>query len=310
MGLYILRRLLLLVPLILGITLCAFLLLRSIPGDPALSLVGERADPAVIDEIRKEIGADRNVGEQYLGYLSLLLRGDFGRSYYTRRDVFTDMREKFPNTLFLAVCAMLIAAPAGTALGVLSVFSRSGALKRLINGLSIAGLSVPVFWNAVMIMLVLSLIMKLLPPSGTGGLQYVIMPAIVLAVPACATVARVTRTSIDEVKSMPFVTTARAKGVPPLRVTLVHVFRNAIIPVITIIGLDFGSYLNGAVVTETIFGWDGIGRFTMEGILKRDYPVILGCILFGTLVFVIVNLVTDIICRWLDPRVRFHAKGR
>lgn len=310
MGFYILKRIALLVPLLAGITLCAFLLLRSIPGDPALSLVGERADPSVIDEIRREIGTDRSLPAQYAGYLSLLLRGDLGKSYYTRRDVFADMVEKFPNTLLLAVCAMLIAVPAGIVLGALSAFSRSDAVRRLVDGLSIAGLSIPVFWNGIMIMLVLSLILRLLPPSGTGGFQYVIMPAFVLAIPACATIARITKTSLEDVRSMPFIMTAHAKGLPPLRVTLIHVFRNAVIPVITIIGLDFGSYLNGAVVTETIFGWDGIGRFTMEGILKRDYPVILGCILLGTLVFVVVNLVTDVICHYLDPRIRLNAKER
>lgn len=310
MGFYILKRLALLVPLLAGISLCAFLLLRSIPGDPALSLVGERADPAVIEELRREIGMDRGLAAQYVGYLSLLLRGDFGKSYYTRRDVFADMREKFPNTLFLAFCAMLIAAPVGMAMGILSAFGRAHGLGRFIDGLAIAGLSVPVFWNAIMIMLFLSLILKLLPPSGTGGFQYVIMPAIVLAVPAGATIARVTKTSLEEVMRMPFVTTAKAKGLPSRRVALIHMLRNAVIPIITIIGLDFGSYLNGAVVTETIFGWDGIGRFTMEGILRRDYPVILGCILTGTVVFVLVNLVTDIVCRYLDPRVRFNAKER
>ena len=155
-------------------------------------------------------------------------------------------------------------------------------------------------------MLLFSLKLHLFPPSGTGDMRFLILPAITLSLPALATLSRVTRTSLLEILEMPFITTARAKGITETKIRLIHVLKNALIPLITVIGLDFGSYLNGAVLTETIFGWDGIGRFTMEGIIKRDYPVIMGCVVMGTLFFVIINLIVDILYHYLDPRVRMR----
>lgn len=307
---YILKRVVLLVPLLLGITLFAFFLLKSLPGDIVLSLVGERASQETIESIRKELGADKGFLQQYAGYLSLLARGDFGRSYYTNRDVLQDIIAKFPNTLRLAGAAMLLAVPGGVAAGFLSAYRRGRAAEKAVAVLSLGGLSVPLFWSALMIMLLFSLTLKLFPPSGTGGVGFLVLPALALSLPAASTLARVTRTTVMEVLRMPYVTTARAKGVRRLRIGGIHVLKNALIPIVTIIGLDFGSYLNGAVVTETIFGWDGIGRFTMEGILKRDYPVIMGCVLVGTVVFVLINLATDLLYHLLDPRVRLHGKDR
>lgn len=275
-----------------------------------MSLVGERASPETIESIRKEIGADKGLLRQYIGYLKLLSHGDFGRSYYTNRDVMKDIVMKFPNTMKLAFAAMGIAVPLGMVLGFISAYKRGRFIDRLINALSIAGLSIPVFWSAIIFMLFLSLKLKLLPPSGTGDIRFIVLPALVLAIPATATLARVTKTTVIDIMKMPFIKTARAKGLKPIKISAVHILKNAIIPIVTIIGLDFGSYLNGAVVTETIFGWDGIGRFTMEGIIKRDYPVIMGCIVFGTIIFVVVNLITDIIYNYLDPRVRLHERER
>jgi ABC-type dipeptide/oligopeptide/nickel transport system permease component len=304
---YIGKRILLLVPLLAAVTFSAFLLLKALPGDPVLALVGERADPSVMEEMRRELGLDKGVMRQYGGYLLLLLKGDMGRSYYTQRDVFADIMGKFPRTIRLALASMLMAVPLGVILGIVSVY---GGVRwgRFVDALSMAGLSIPVFWLGIVVMLVFSLRLKWLPPSGTGGIRFLILPAAVLAVPAMATLIRVTRASVLEVREMAYVRTATAKGLRPLRIRFIHVLRNAIIPVVTIIGLDFGSYLNGAVVTETIFGWDGIGRFTMEGIIKRDYPVIMGCIIVGTIVFVLVNTITDIVYHALDPRVRLHGK--
>lgn len=310
MAAYVLKRLLLLIPLLFGITLLAFFLLNALPGDPVLSLVGERASHEVIENIRKEIGVDKGFIGQYMGYLKLLLHGDFGRSYYTNRDVLKDIIMKFPNTMRLAFAAMLIAVPLGIVAGFISAYKRDRFIDRLINVVSITGLSIPIFWSAIIIMLFLSLKLKLFPPSGTGDIRFLFLPAFVLSIPAMATLSRVTRTTILDILKMPYINTARAKGLPSIKISIVHVLKNAIIPIVTIIGLDFGSYLNGAVVTETIFGWDGIGRFTMEGIIKRDYPVIMGCIIFGTAVFVLVNLITDILYHYLDPRIRLHAKEK
>jgi ABC-type dipeptide/oligopeptide/nickel transport system permease component len=298
----------LLIPLLLGITLLAFLLLKTLPGDIVLSLVGERASPEAIESIRKELGADKGVLSQYAGYLKLLMQGDFGRSYHTNRAVLDDILMKFPNTLRLALAAMFISIPSGILLGFIAAYRRGGRAERCINALSIAGLSIPVFWSAIMIMIFFSLTLKLLPPSGTGDLRFLALPAFVLSIPATSTLIRVTKTTVGDILSMPYITTARAKGVSLLRIRAIHVFKNAIIPIVTIIGLDFGSYLNGAVVTETIFGWDGIGRFIMEGIMKRDYPVIMGCIIIGTVVFVVINLITDMLYHYLDPRIRLYGK--
>ncbi len=309
MASYVIKRLFLLFPLLFGITFFAFFLLNSLPGDPALSLVGERATPETIESIRREIGVDRGFMSQYLGYLKLLLSGNFGKSYYTNRDVLSDIIEKFPNTMRLALAAMFIAVPFGILIGFISAYKRDSIIDKIISISTIAGLSVPIFWSAIIIMLFFSLKLKLFPPSGTGDIRFLVLPAIALSIPAMAALARVTKTTVIDIVKMPYIKTARAKGLSSLRINTMHVLKNAVIPIVTIIGLDFGSYLNGAVVTETIFGWDGIGRFTMEGIIKRDYPVIMGCVILGTLVFVIINLMTDIIYHYLDPRIRLHKRS-
>jgi len=301
---YLIKKLFLLIPLLLGVTLLTFLLAKALPGDPVLSMVGERAQPEVIEKIRKEIGADKNTIEQYFGYIALLLHGEFGRSYYTNREVFRDILLKFPNTFQLAFTAMIIAIPLGTGLGFLSAYRKDTLTDRVISAVSVTGLSVPVFWSGLLIMLFFSLQLKLFPPSGTGDLRFLVLPSLTLSLPALGTLARITRTTVLEVMEMPFIKTARAKGIREVSIQTRHVLKNALIPIVTVIGLDFGSYLNGAVLTETIFGWDGIGRFTMEAIIKRDYPVIMGCVIAGTLIFVTINMVVDILYHSLDPRVR------
>jgi peptide/nickel transport system permease protein len=307
---YILKRIILLVPLLFGITLMTFTLTNALPGDPVYSMVGERASPQTIEKIRKEIGADKGVVSRYFGYVSLLSTGEMGRSYYTNRKVLGEIVAKLPNTLRLAAGAMFIAVPLGVLLGLISALNTKSVFDRLVTAFSIAGLSVPVFWSGLVLMLLFSLKLKLLPPSGTGDLRYLLLPALTLSWPALASVIRVTRVSVLEVMDLPFVRTARAKGISEVSITMVHILKNALVPVVTVVGLEFGSYLNGAVLTETIFGWDGIGRFTMEGIMKRDYPVIMGCIITGTLLFVLINLFVDVIYYYLDPRVRVYGTER
>ena len=287
-----------------------FLLLKAIPGDPVLSLVGERAQPEVIEQIRNELGMDKGLTIQYFGYIKLLFKGEFGRSYYTQRKVFDDLLIKFPNTMKLALCAMVIAIPIGLLFGFISAYRKDSLIDRFVSLLSVTGLSLPVFWSGLLIMLLFSLKMKLLPPSGTGDIRFLVLPAITLSLPALATISRVTRTTVIEILTAPFIATVHAKGVKKSRIKYIHVLKNALIPLITVIGLDFGSYLNGAVLTETIFGWDGIGRFTMEGIIKRDYPVIMGCVILGTMIFVVINSIVDIMYHYVDPRVKFHEDSR
>jgi len=307
---YLAKKLLLLIPLLLGVTSLTFTLTKALPGDPVFSMVGERAQPEVIEKMRREIGSDRSIFIQYFGYVKLLLRGEFGRSYYTNRKVLDDLLIKFPNTLKLALGSMAIAIPFGIFLGILSASKRGTITDRIISSLSITGLSIPVFWSGLLIMLFFSLKLKLLPPSGTGSMQFLILPSITLALPAVATLTRVTRGTLVEIFIMPFVTTAKAKGIKEFKVNFLHVLKNALIPLVTVIGLDFGSYLNGAVLTETIFGWDGMGRFTMEGIIKRDYPVIMGCIIVGTVMVILINLIVDVLYHYLDPRIRLYGKSR
>ncbi len=307
---YFLKRMISLIPLLLGITFFAFALLKALPGDPVTNMVGERTSPEIVQELRRQIGADRPFIAQYAGYLNLLLQGNLGRSHITQREVAEDIKKKLPNTIKLAFAAIIIALPLGITLGMLSAYHSKGIIGRFVDAFTIGSLSVPVFWSGLVFMLVFGLTLKLLPPSGTGGAVFLVLPALTLSIPAMATIARVARTSIVESLSMPWVRTANAKGLNPLRVTLVHVLKNALIPIITIVGLDIGSYLNGAVVTETIFGWDGIGRFTMEGLLRRDYPVIIGSIITGATIFVVVNALTDVLYHIVDPRIRLDAKDR
>lgn len=307
---YLVRRFLLLIPLLLGVSMLTFGLMKALPGDPVFSLVGERASPEVIERIRKDLGTEQNLGHQYIGYLRLILQGEFGRSYYTNRPVFDDIKRKFPNTVKLAVGAMIIAIPAGVILGFIAAYKKDTLIDRLISICAVSGMSLPVFWSGLILMFLFSLTLGLLPPSGTGDLRFLILPALTLSLPALGTLSRFTRMTVLEVLDAPFMKTAYAKGMGELTIRVVHVARNALIPVVTVIGLEFASYLNGAVLTETIFGWDGIGRFTMEGIIKRDYPVIMGCVTIGTLLFIGVNLLVDILYHYIDPRVRIDESFR
>jgi len=307
---YLFIRTVSLIPLLLGISFFCFLLLKLLPGDIAVNLVGERSSPEIVEGIRQQLGADKDIFEQYVGYLSMLLQGNMGRSHITQREVFEEIKKKLPNTIRLAFAAMLIAIPVGVGIGLLSAYYRDRPLETILDTLIISCLSVPVFWGGLLLMLLFSLTFQLVPPSGTGGLAFLILPAFTLAIPAMATLARITKASVIDALAMPSIRTATAKGLRPLRIYLIHVLKNALIPIITVVGLDIGSYLNGAVVTETIFGWDGIGRFTMEGVMRRDYPVIIGSIITGATIFVLVNALTDMLYHIIDPRIRFDAKGR
>ena len=310
MLLYILKRAAIAVPTLLGLTLITFLLLRAIPGDPALGLVGERADPKAVEAIRKELGQDRPLPAQFIGYLKLLAHGNLGKSYYTHREVSKDILQKFPNTLKLAFAAMLLSTIAGILLGVLSAVTRGSYWEKVFSGMAFAGVSLPVFWVGLVLMLLFAFMLPWLPPSGMGGgrLAYLILPAATLGLNSAAYVARITRMSLIEALGAQYVMTARAKGLSPLVIVGKHALRNALIPVITLVAIDFGSYLNGSVLTETIFGWDGLGRYALDGIMKRDYPVILGTVLVGSAFFVFFNMLADIAYGFIDPRIRYGKR--
>ena len=306
MGRFLLKRLLFFIPTLLGITVITFVLMQALPGDPVAGMAGERANPETLARIRAELGADRPLLLQYLGYLKLIAQGELGRSYYTNRRVAEDLLQKFPNTVQLAVAAILFASIGGISLGIVSAVRRGTIWDRLSSVIAVGGISIPVFWLGLTLMLIFALYLRWLPPSGMGDheLVYLILPAVTLGTFSLAYIARITRSSMIDALSQPYVATARSKGLPERMVVLKHALKNSLIPIVTLIGLDLGSYLNGAVLTETIFGWDGLGRYALDGILKRDYPVIMGVVLFGAVVFVTMNLLVDLSYYLLDPRTR------
>jgi ABC-type dipeptide/oligopeptide/nickel transport system permease component len=311
MAWYIVKRVLLFIPTFLGITLITFFLMQALPGDPVQSMVGERATPETILRIRSELGMERPLPLQYFGYVKLIAQGELGRSYFTNRRVTDDLLQKFPNTLRLALAAIVFASISGIALGIVSAARRGTVWDRIASLASVGGISLPVFWLGLTLMLIFSLYLRWLPPSGMGHYEaaYLVLPAITLGTYSSAYIARITRSSMIEALSQSYIVTARAKGLTERVIILKHALKNSLIPVVTLIGLDLGSYLNGAVLTETIFGWDGLGRYALDGILKRDYPVIMGVVLFGALVFMSVNLLVDISYHFIDPRVRIKKEA-
>lgn len=308
---YLLRRLIFLIPTLLGVTFITFLLIKSIPGDPTMSLVGERASPEAIAVIRKELGVEKPFIYQYVGYIRLLCKGEMGRSFYTNREVVKDIKEKLPHTLYLAIAAIIFASLMGIVFGMVMAVTRGSFWDRFFSFFAIAGVSLPVFWIGLILMLIFSLTFRLLPPSGMGGgnLIFLILPASTLGLNSAAYISRITRSSLLEVLAQPFVATARSKGLSEGVVIFKHSLKNAMIPIITLIGIDFGSYLNGAVLTETIFGWDGIGLYALEGIIKRDYPVVMGAVLVGSVVFILVNMVVDFSYALFNPQIRVNGLG-
>jgi ABC-type dipeptide/oligopeptide/nickel transport system permease component len=309
---YYLKRIFLVIPTLLGISFITFLLLKALPGDPAQGMAGQRADPEVLRRIAHEIGTDKSTLGQYAGYLRLISRGELGRSYYTNRMVRDDLAEKLPNTIRLASGALFFSIVLGLALGVLMAATRGSVWDRCALIVSTGGISIPVFWLGLLLMYLFSFHLKLLPPSGmgNGSLLFLILPASTLGLNAAAYLARITRASMLEILSQAYITTAKAKGLSQGAVLGRHALKNTLIPVITLAGLDFGSFLNGSVLTETIFGWDGIGRYAVEGIFRRDYPVIMGCVLVGAVLFVTVNLLVDVLYGLCDPKIRYGAQNR
>jgi ABC-type dipeptide/oligopeptide/nickel transport system permease component len=302
---FILRRLLLAVPTLLGVLVVVFLLLFVAPGDPVAEIVGERADAATVARLRAELKLDDPLPTQFLSYAGGVLRGDLGRSFITNRPVAGDIAERFPRTLLLAGTAMLLASTLGILLGVVSARNPGGWADRLALGGAYLGISFPVYWVGLLFILLFAVQLRWLPASGYGGIRYLILPALALGSRSIAFLARVTRSAMLEVLGSDFVRTARAKGLGERAVTLRHGLRNALIPVVTVLGLDFGYYLTGSILTETIFSWPGLGRYVVNAIGRRDLPAIQGAVLFLSAVFVLVNLLTDVAYAKADPRVRY-----
>ncbi|HET9777136.1 MAG TPA: ABC transporter permease [Gemmatimonadaceae bacterium] len=302
---FILRRLLLAIPTLFGVLVVTFLLLRVAPGDPVEAMVGERADAQTIARLRKELHLDEPLISQFGHYTGAVLRGDFGNSYITQRPIIRDIRERFPKTLLLAGSAMLLATVLGITLGVMSARNPGGWFDRLGLGVAYLGISFPVYWVGLILILIFAVILRWLPPSGYGGIKYLILPAFALGSRSIAFLGRMTRSAMLDVLGGDYVRTARAKGLKERVVVMRHALRNALIPVITVLGLDFGYYLTGSILTETIFSWPGLGRYVVNAITRRDLPAIQGSVLFLSVVFVMVNLLTDLAYAKADPRVAY-----
>jgi ABC-type dipeptide/oligopeptide/nickel transport system permease component len=303
---FLARRLLLAIPTLVGVLVVVFALLYVAPGDPVMEMVGERADSATIARLRQELKLDEPLPTQFAHYAGGVLRGDLGRSYITNRPIVSDIRERFPRTLQLAASAMLLAAVVGITIGVLAAARPNGWFDRLSLALTYVGISFPVYWVGLILILFVAVTLRWLPPSGYGGIEYLILPALALGSRSIAFLARMTRSAMLEVLGSDYVRTARAKGLRRRVVIARHALRNALIPVITVLGLDFGYYLTGSILTETIFSWPGLGRYVVNAISRRDLPAIQGTVLFLSVVFVLVNLITDLVYAAADPRVGYE----
>lgn len=305
---YIARRMLLTIPVIIGITSITFVLTHVVPGDPATLLVDERA--AVVDQetarsIRAQWGLDQPLHVQYLRFLTHTARGDLGRSLITRQEVAAAIAERLPATASLALAAMAYALVTGMLFGILAAVRRGGWFDSGTMFVALSGVSTPVFWLALLMIYVFSVKLQLLPPSGYGDWRSLIMPALALGASSAAVIARITRSAMLDVIGSDFLTTARAKGLAGRVVIYKHALRNALIPVITILGLQVGGLLSGAVITEYVFNWPGVDRLLVDSISRRDLPMIQGGVIFVAVIFALVNLVADIAYAIADPRVRY-----
>lgn len=315
MGKYAARRLLLLGPLLFGVSVVVFLIMHLSPGDPAVLMLGQDATPAAVAKLRGELGLSDPLPVQYVKWVGRIASGNLGRSLWTTRPVLEEVLEKFVATLILTAASLCISVPFGIALGVLGAVTRGTVLDAALTLLAIAGLSLPVFWIGLVLMVTFSLHLGWFPAlgmtspaggTGTDVLYHLVLPAVTLAMPSLAIIARITRTSTVDALGKEHVRTAVAKGLPPRLVMVKHALNNGLIPIITVVGLQVGQLLGGAVLTETVFAWPGLGTLLIRGILARDFPLVQGAVLFVATVFVLVNLLVDLAYAYIDPRIH-HA---
>jgi peptide/nickel transport system permease protein len=333
-GRFIVRRLLLLIPILFGLTLLIFVFIHLLPGDPATTILGERATPANYARVRAALGLDLPLHEQYIRYMTGLLQGDLGRSFITNRDVVTDFLQRFPATIELSLTAMLFAVVIGIPLGMLTAKRRGGWVDQLGTVGALLGISIPIFFLGLMLKYLFAIEIPILPSEGRidlaaarfprvtnlltidaliamnfegflDALRHLVLPAIALGTIPLAIIMRITRASVVEVLSEDYVRTARAKGLPERMIDGRHVLRNALLPVVTVIGLQTGLLLGGAILTETIFAWPGVGRWIYDAVTTRDYAVIQSGVLLLALIFVLVNLIVDVSYALLNPRIRY-----
>ena len=303
---FLARRLALTIPVLIGVATLVFALIHLIPGDPAQAMLGENASEQDVQALRERLGLDRPLLTQYGAFLRGVVRGDLGTSLRTGVPVADEITTRVPATLELAAASMTVAIAFAIPLGIVAAVRRGTVVDHIATTVSLAGISIPNFWLGPLLAIVFSIWLGWLPVSGRGTLAHLVLPSVSLGASLAAILARMTRASLLEELREPYVVAARARGASRLRAVLRHAFRNSLIPVVTLLGLQFGAVLTGAVITETIFAWPGIGRLLIQSIGFRDYPLVQGCILFIAVTYVGVNLLTDLMYGVLDPRIRYE----
>ena len=316
MGPFLARRLLHLAPVLLGVSVIVFMVLHLAPGDPAEVMLGANANKEDLDRLRTQLGLDQPLHVQYFTWISHVARGDLGRSLWMKRPVLGEVLERFKATILLTGSALLLSTLGGLALGIASATRANSLLDRLSGVASLFGASMPVFWLGIVLMVIFSLWLGWLPasgmyaPYGGGGLgdllAHLVLPAVTLAAASVTIIARLTRATMLETLGQDYVRTARAKGLGERVVVWRHALKNALIPIVTVVGVQAGYLLGGAVLTETVFAWPGVGTLVIQGILARDMPLVQGGVLVIALSFVLVNLLVDTLYAWLDPRIKFQ----
>lgn len=302
---YLLRRLLLTIPVLLGVATLVFALVHLVPGDPAQSMLGEGAAPQDVAELRARLGLDRPLVVQYAAFMRGLARADLGTSLRYNTPVTREIRARLTHTVQLALAAMAVALALAIPLGIIAAVCRGTAVDHVAMTLALAGISMPNFWLGPLLAILFAVKFGWLPVAGSGDWRHLVLPAVTLGAALSAILARMTRASLLEELQEPYVLAARARGLSRTRAVLHHAFRNSLIPVVTIVGLQFGAVLTGTIITETIFAWPGIGRLLVQAIGFRDYPLVQGCILFISVTYVAMNLLTDLVYGVLDPRIRY-----
>lgn len=302
---HIVRTLLLSLITLFGVSVLIFLMLRVLPGDPARVLAGLNASAEQVAQIRNQLGLDSSLLSQYWYFISGVLTGDLGQSARTSRPVATEIAVRLPATVILAVVATVIGSLVGMTAGVLAAVRRNTVLDHVVSSVAMMGVSMPVYWLGLLLILLFAVTLGWLPAAGSGQPLSIVLPAVTLAAFSTALISRMTRASMLEVIGQDFMRTAEAKGAPPRTVIIKHGLRNAFIPILTVISLQFGALLGGAVLTETVFGWPGIGRLLVDSIGARDFAVVQGIVLVYAAVFILLNVVVDILYVVVDPRIRY-----
>ena len=314
---YIIKRLLMLIPVIIGVTFIVFFILNLTPGDPAVIILGDQATEEQLAMKREELGLNDPLLVRYVNYMFGLLHGDLGTSYRNSIPVWNQVAERLPNTALLAVCGIFISLLVGIPIGIISAKKQYSLIDNVTMVFALIGVSMPNFWSGLLLTMVFALSLGWLPSQGMGSggfipvLKSLILPSVTLGMQSTAMVARMTRSSMLEVIRQDYISTARAKGVSERIITFQHMLRNALIPIITAVGLQFGSLLGGAMLVETVFSWPGLGRLMVDSIKSKDIPIVLGCVIIMATMFSLVNLLVDIIYAFVDPRIKsLYKKGR